>query len=343
MQLHNFPIRKFLLAVISGAVLSSALLLVLFYLKTGSPVTVLCGIVLTAVNFAWGAALLIFLQGKLADFTNSLCQTLNSMMDGSDRPPADFEAETSLSRINHRLDRLYNIMLNTRRQTAEDKARLQSLMSDISHQTRTPIANLKLINDTLLTRDMPSNQQRDFLQTSVSQLDKLDFLIQAMVKTSRLETGVITLEKKQVPVADTLTDAINGILVPLEKKQIELDVDCPEGINLLHDSRWTAEAVYNLLDNAVKYTPAGGRIQVTVHNLEMFLRIDVADTGRGIPESKQAAVFKRFYREEAVHDVEGIGIGLYLTREIITMQGGFIRLSSTVGEGSVFSVYLPKT
>ena len=144
MQLHNFPIRKFLLAVISGAVLSSALLLVLFYLKTGSPVTVLCGIVLTAVNFAWGAALLIFLQGKLADFTNSLCQTLNSMMDGSDRPPADFEAETSLSRINHRLDRLYNIMLNTRRQTAEDKARLQSLMSDISHQTKTPMTNLKM-------------------------------------------------------------------------------------------------------------------------------------------------------------------------------------------------------
>ena len=93
----------------------------------------------------------------------------------------------------------------------------------------------------------------------------------------------------------------------------------------------------------MKYTPAGGRIQVTVHNLEMFLRIDVADTGRGIPESKQAAVFKRFYREEAVHDVEGIGIGLYLAREIITMQGGFIKLSSTVGEGSVFSVYLPKT
>ena len=220
MQLHNFPIRKFLLAVISGAVLSSALLLVLFYLKTGNPVTVMCGVVLTAVNFAWGTALLIFLQSKLADFTNSLCQTLNGMMDGSDRPPVDFDAETSLSRISHRLDRLYNIMLKTRRQTAEEKARLQSLMSDISHQTRTPIANLKMINDTLLTRDMPADQQRDFLQTSVNQLDKLDFLIQAMVKTSRLETGVITLEKKQVPVADTLTDAINGILVPLEKKQM---------------------------------------------------------------------------------------------------------------------------
>ncbi len=146
------------------------------------------------------------------------------------------------------------------------------------------------------------------MQATGSQLDKLDFLIQAMVKTSRLETGVIALEKKDAFIEETLVNAINGILAPMEKKNMELTVDCPEKLTISHDSRWTSEALFNLLDNAVKYTPAGGSIHVSVQNWEMYLKIDVTDTGRGIPEQEQAAIFKRFYREEAVHGVDGIGL-----------------------------------
>lgn len=158
MRLQNLPIRKFLFIVISGAVFTSALLLVLFYLLTGSDALVCCGILLTAANFLWGVLFMSFLQDRLSDFTNSLCQTLNSMMDGSDKPPVDYNAETSLARISHRMERLYNIMQRNRRRSAEEKSRLQSLMSDISHQTKTPIANLKMINDTLLTRSMPEKK-----------------------------------------------------------------------------------------------------------------------------------------------------------------------------------------
>ena len=174
------------------------------------------------------------------------------------------------------------------------------------------------------------------------QLDKLDFLIQGMVKTSRLETGVITLEKKETAIADTLVDAINGVLAPMERKHLHLSVNCPENLTVAHDSRWTSEALFNLLDNAVKYTPEGGDIHVTVQDWEMYFEIAVTDTGRGIPESVQATIFKRFYREEAVHDVDGIGIGLYLAREIITMQGGYITVESEVRKGSTFSIFLPQ-
>lgn len=163
-----------------------------------------------------------------------------------------------------------------------------------------------------------------------------------MVKTSRLETGVITLEKKGTSIAYTLVDAINGILAGIEKKRMELSVDCPEDIRVSHDSRWTSEALFNLLDNAVKYTAEGGSIQVRVEDWEMYVKIDVSDTGKGIPESAQAAIFKRFYREEAVHDVEGGGISLHLSREIITMQGGYITVESELGRGATFSVFLPK-
>ena len=180
------------------------------------------------------------------------------------------------------------------------------------------------------------------MQAASGQLDKLDFLMQAMIKTSRLETGVISLEKKEQPIYDTLAAALGGILLNAEKKQIQVRVDCEEDLCVSHDRKWTGEALFNLLDNAVKYTPAGGRICVTAEKQEMFLKIDIADTGIGIPEQNQGAIFKRFYREETVRDAEGIGIGLYLAREIIAMQGGYILVLSGPGHGSTFSVFLPR-
>lgn len=342
MKLVNLPMKKFLWFIIIVILATSALSLFFLFWITKNLWAVLCGGLLTAVFLAWGGIFLYYFQKRLTLFTDSLCRTLDDMMDSAARPEMDYEAETLLARISHRLERLYNVMQKNRNTIAKEKADLQSLLSDISHQTKTPIANLKMLNETMLTRPISEEQRKEFLQASGSQLDKLDFLIQAMVKTSRLETGVIRLEKKDTPIDETLVTALNGVLVPLEKKNIELTVDCPERLTVSHDSRWTSEALFNLLDNAVKYTPSGGNICVSVKPWEMYLKIDVTDTGRGIPEREQATIFKRFYREEAVHDVDGIGIGLYLAREIITMQGGYILVASEVGKGSTFSVFLPR-
>ena len=135
--------------------------------------------------------------------------------------------------------------------------------------------------------------------------------------------------------------ACSEIVYDAEKKDISVSVDCPEDLRLCHDSKWTAEALFNLLDNAVKYTPASGKIVVTVEQWEMYVKVNIADTGKGISESNQAAIFRRFYREDGVHDKTGVGIGLYLAREIVTMQGGYIKVSSEIGKGAVFSVFLP--
>ena len=249
--------------------------------------------------------------------------------------------ETRLSSLETRFAHYLSASVVSARNVELEKDKIKSLIADISHQTKTPIANLKLINDTMLTRPLTEEKRKEFLQATGTQLDKLDFLIQGMVKTSRLETGVITLEKQDAVIGDTLVSAINGVLAPMEQKEISLSVDCPSDLTISHDSRWTSEALFNILDNAVKYTSAGGSIQVRVRDWEMYLRIDVTDTGRGIPEHSQGTIFKRFYRDEAVHDIDGVGIGLYLAREIITMQGGYITVESKVGEGSTFSVFLP--
>ena len=107
------------------------------------------------------------------------------------------------------------------------------------------------------------------------------------------------------------------------------------------DGKWTAEALGNLLDNAIKYTREGG-ITVKTTPYELFLRLDITDTGMGIPEEEQAKIFTRFYRSEAVKEQEGVGIGLYLTREIVSRQGGYLKVSSETGKGSTFSVFLPR-
>ncbi len=198
------------------------------------------------------------------------------------------------------------------------------------------------VNATLLEQPVTEEKRQEFLQASSGQLEKLDFLMQAMIKTSRLETGVISLDRKVQPIYDTLAAALGGILLNAEKKTIQVSVDCPADILLAHDRKWTGESLFNILDNAVKYTPAGGAIRVSVQSWELYVKIDIADSGKGIAESRQGMIFKRFYREEEVHDVEGIGIGLYLAREIITMQGGYIKVTSAVGSGSTFSVFLPR-
>ena len=281
------------------------------------------------------------IRRKLVMFSDSFCGQMDDMLSGDImQPKQTIEEESLFYKINYRLGQLYEVMQENKNNIAKERADLQELISDISHQVKTPIANLKIINNTLLENEVPPQKQKEFLTAQASQLDKLDFLMQAMIKTSRLETGVISLEQKQQPVYDTLAAALGGILLNAEKKQIDVQVECPEHLDARHDRKWTSEALFNILDNAVKYTPAGGQIHVSVEGWEMYVKIDIADTGIGISEQHQGTIFKRFYREDAVHDVDGIGIGLYLAREIVTLQGGYIWVVSEVGKGSTFSVFL---
>lgn len=281
------------------------------------------------------------IRRKLVMFSDSFCGQMDDMLSGDImQPKQTIEEESLFYKINYRLGRLYEVMQENKNNIAKERADLQELISDISHQVKTPIANLKMINNTLLENEVPPQKQKEFLTAQTSQLDKLDFLMQAMIKTSRLETGVISLDQKQQPVYDTLATALGWILFNAEKKQIDIQVECPEHLDARHDRKWTSEALFNILDNAVKYTPAGGQIRVSVEGWEMYVKINIADTGIGISEQHQGTIFKRFYREDAVHDVEGIGIGLYLAREIVTLQGGYIRVVSEVGKGSTFSVFL---
>ncbi len=340
--MRRLPVKTMFLLVESGAAVSMLVLTFLLSNLTGQGWVLLAGAVLTACALFWLFLLTLCFAKRLSQFTSDLCQTMDSMITGGQEPARAEDRETIFARISYRLSRLYGILQENRRKVDEERRELQELVSDISHQVKTPVANLKMVTDTLLAKPVTEQERRDFLQGIRSQTDKLEFLVQSMGKASRLETGAITLEKKDGALLDTLAQAMSGIVYSAEQKGISVEVQCPEDLRVSHDSKWTAEALFNLLDNAVKYTPAGGKISVSVEQWEMYVKLDVADTGKGIPESRQAAIFRRFYREEEVHDQPGVGIGLYLAREIVTRQGGYIQVASKPGRGSTFSVFLPR-
>ena len=340
--MRRISVKAMFLLVETGAAVSMLVLTFLLSAITGQGWVLLAGTLLTACALAWLFLLTLLFAKRLSQFTSDLCQTMDSMITGGEEPARAEDRETIFARISYRLSRLYGILQENRRKVDEERRELQTLVSDISHQVKTPVANLKMVTDTLLAKPVTEQERRDFLQGIRSQTDKLEFLVQSMGKASRLETGAITLEKKDVPLLDTLAQAMSGIVYGAEQKGISVEVQCPDDLRVSHDSKWTAEALFNLLDNAVKYTPAGGKISVSVEQWEMYVKLDVADTGKGIPESRQAAVFRRFYREEEVHNQPGVGIGLYLAREIISRQGGYIKVTSEVGRGSTFSVFLPR-
>ena len=341
MRTEKLSVNKVCVAVCAALFLLSVTMSLSIYFLTQNVLALYCGLLYIICVAGCMAAFLIFVRRKLTLFSDALCKLLDDMMSANQAPPQYTEEENLFYKIQHRLSRLYEVLRESKSSIAKERADLQELISDISHQVKTPIANLKMLDATLLEQTVTPEKQREFLVAMDSQLDKLDFLMQAMIKTSRLETGVISLQPQPQAIYDTLAAALGGILLHAEQKKIAVTVDCPETVTAAHDRKWTTEALFNILDNAVKYTPEGGKIHVAVVSLEMYVKIDISDTGIGIPEQHQGTIFKRFYRESSVHDAPGIGIGLYLAREIITRQGGFIRVSSELGTGSTFSVFLP--
>lgn len=222
----------------------------------------------------------------------------------------------------------------------EEKAKINTLISDISHQTKTPIANIKLYAELLRESDI-SEESREYVNVLIEQTERLNFLIQSLIKISRLDNGIITLIPKNQTIVSLLEAAKKTYFLAASEKNIDIDITVNE-VEAVFDEKWTAEAIEIILDNAIKYTPNNGKISINIEEYQMFLRINIKDTGIGIKEDEYSKIFMRFYRSSDVAEKPGVGIGLYLAREIVTKENGYITVSSDYGKWTVFSIYLPK-
>ena len=251
--------------------------------------------------------------------------------------------ETELSKLEVKWKRFLTSSKLSNQKVEEERASIKEIVSDISHQTKTPLANILLYSQLLEEQKLDENSQK-LVSEIIKQSEKLDFLIQSLVKTSRLETGTFQLIPESQKVSTVLEDIIRQAKQKSEKKKIEIVLeDFPDSIKAVYDKKWTSEALYNILDNAVKYSREGSSIHVHVIAYELFVCIEISDKGMGIAEEEIPFIFQRFYRGKNVKEEEGVGIGLYLARQVIEGQKGYIKASSKPEQGSSFFVYLPKS
>ena len=284
------------------------------------------------------AAIVIWSRWQTTRTMKRLDKMLTAAMNG------DFLEETfdesQLSALESRLARYLAASSLSARNIQAQRDQINTLISDISHQSKTPVANL-LLYAHLLKEQPLTPQGQNCSQAICAQAEKLQTLIEALVKISRLETGILVLHPQTGEIQSMAERVIAQYTPKAAEKEITLTAGELTG-QAFFDPKWTEEAVCNLLDNAIKYTPSGGTVSLEVRNFELFSAIQVSDTGPGIPETEQAKIFGRFYRAPETYQTEGVGIGLYLTRQIAEHQGGYVKVKSTLGQGSVFSLFLTK-
>ncbi len=250
--------------------------------------------------------------------------------------------ETLTSKVIMELEKMEDILRNRVSESEQEKEKLQKTISEIAHQVKTPLSNISMYHDMLSDSDTTKDEAEKFRKIIRQQLEKLEFLIDSLIKSSRLESDMIKLNMENNNIFHVLEIAVNDILHKADRKKIELSIRCDSDITADCDVKWTAEAIGNILDNAVKYTPEKGNIYIDVSQGEMYTEIRIQDTGRGIASGHYNDIFKRFYREKSVSKEEGLGLGLYIARNIITLQGGYIMVHSVPGRGACFSVYIPQ-
>ena len=230
-----------------------------------------------------------------------------------------------------------------REKAGKEKGEIAALLSDLSHQLKTPLANILMNTEILKEEKLTKKEQEMFLERNQEQAEKIQWLMKNLVKASRLEQGILTFESRPAPLEETIAKSISGVYAQAREKKISLEAEPFASCSPVHNPKWTAEAMGNILENAVKYSPAGSRIKIQVRPLEMYVQVNIRDQGPGIPEKEYNRIFQRFYRGEQVEQEEGTGLGLYLAQQILQKEKGYVTVSSRAGEGSCFSLYLLKS
>jgi len=328
------------LVLITGAVISVLFVLMVFFARS-SPVTMLWGFSGVLILFAL-LLLLDFLHNRYNDdLLEQITLLIESLVEQQERQIFSEAEDTLTARLQHQLLKLRNILTAQNQMLAQEKEQIKTLISDISHQIKTPIAAANTFAELLSDGELSAEERTEYITTLQMSLGKLTFLTNSLIKMSRLESDIISLKPEKNSLNEIVLQAVKTVYAKAKEKGILITFECDQTFEAVLDFNWTAEAISNVIDNAVKYTPQGGFVRLQITEYPSFLRLDISDNGVGIPEEEQAKIFGRFYRGKQSVGIDGVGIGLYLTREIINKQNGYMKVSSDEN-GSTFSMFLKK-
>lgn len=310
--------------------------IIIFFLTDS--ILIRCLIVLNALVSIFIYCLNIFsFKSKINHLTHYIFNTFDKTTQNN----KEYE-ETIESKLLHQINKYKQELDIEKEETIHSKQEIQSLATHISHQVKTPLANIKIYNDLLARNDLSKEEAIDFHQMLNKQINKLDFLMESLIKMSRLETDIIQLNIEKNNLYSTLIEVINHVFLLAEKKHINIELSKNTHISALYDEKWTQEAIFNVLENCIKYSNKDTTITIQMSKNTFFSKIIITDQGIGIKKENYNNIFKRFYRAQEVQDEDGIGIGLYLTREILSREEGYITVQSKYGKGSTFTIYLKR-
>jgi signal transduction histidine kinase len=252
--------------------------------------------------------------------------------------PAPFDSvkainESRISKLTHKARCVTGILVSEAAQTSAEKETIQSFISDMSHQMKTPLSGISMYTDLLLEGTLTADERQEFYARIKSGTEKLQWMMDSLIKMSRLEIGAVQLSPARESIQQTVSDAVGSVTGPAAQKNIHIFVSDFEDMRLYHDRKWSREALANIIENAVKYSEPGGGIEITAEPMAIYTKITVTDHGIGIDKSDWNMIYKRFYRGQNAKDREGAGLGLFLASLIMEKQGGYIMVDSTGGAG----------
>lgn len=275
----------------------------------------------------------------ISQVVSELSELIDALTELEEKAIFPENKDNMLSKLQTKVIRLVRILKKNNERNKQDCENIKSLVSDISHQLKTPISNLKMYSDFLSDDELTENERREYIAVLCQSVQRLTFLSESMIKISRLESGIINLNMQRQSLNETALKAVRDIYAKAKEKETEIVYSEECDIILTHDRSWTSEAIFNLLDNAVKYSKKGAKIYLSLKKYGMFSAIEVRDENPPIPESEKNKLFTRFYRGKNSSGKEGIGIGLYLVKEIAIRQGGYIKLDCDKA-GNTFALFL---
>ena len=298
--------------------------------------------IIAAVLLTLAASIITSLIARI--YVRRVYKSIDTILDGVINngavPHYSVTRETRLSKLTHKASRVIELYLQRAEQSKEERDKLQSFVSDMSHQMKTPLAVISMYVDLLGSQGLTEQEREEFIGTIKVSADKLQWMMDCLIKMSRLEIGAVQLSPVIAGVRETIEESIASVIGAAKRRGIAIITADFEDYTAHHDVSWTREALVNVLENAIKYSPENSEINITVEQFTLYTKISVADHGVGISRQDLNMIFKRFYRGKNVQDKEGAGLGLYLAELIMNKQGGYINAESNGKKGTKFSLFL---
>ncbi len=294
---------------------------------------VMCMVVFAGVYFA--------VVRRVSDVLYEFGGMIESLTDGCPETVFPVAEDTILSRLQGQLMRLYDILRSYEEREQKMRRQLDENIGDLVHQLNTPITNIRLYVDFLSRDDLTETEREHFIGCLEEQAQKLMWLGESFSKVSRLETGIIRLKPERQKLQPIVLRAVGQIMEKARCRDMEIALKGDARTEVAADAKWTAEAIFNVLDNAVKYGEEGSMIEIEVTKLTNYASVAVRNSGTEINSEEYHDLFKRFYRGRATGKAEGSGLGLYIVRKILEEEKGYITAGRTHDRRTEFVMYLP--